>query len=69
MQLSFDKMNQPEVKSCFEAVSYLLFLTGTKVVSRKSMFTKIADSKDEVCPVRERLLPEQSKHCIPKARD
>lgn len=40
MQLLLDKMNLQEVRSCFEVVSYLLFLTGTKVVSRKSVFTK-----------------------------
>lgn len=40
MQLLLDKMNLQEVRSCFEAVSYLLFLTVTKVVSRKSTFTK-----------------------------
>lgn len=40
MQLLLDKTNLQEVSSCFEAVSYLLFLTGTRVVSRKSILTK-----------------------------
>lgn len=40
MWLLLDKMNPWEVKSCFEAVSYLLFLTGIKAVSTKSIFTK-----------------------------
>lgn len=40
MWLLLDKINPWEVNSCFEAVSYLLFLTGIKAVSMKSIFTK-----------------------------
>lgn len=40
MQFWLDEMNMWEAKSCFEAVSYFLFLIGTNVVSRKSMFPK-----------------------------